>query len=175
MTVYKHVINSAVDKQGEHRQLKCDLHRLHTAERSQQNLSHCKKQIGKSNDIEIPGALFDDSAVAREDSHDTVRNQAHDCQQNSRENQRETHGRRRELLHGLCLMLSPVLASHNHHTVSQCMQELLVHKLNLVDSGHPGQSRLAVCSQHHIVRQIYAQRHHILQHQNDRQRQKAAV
>ena len=45
-------------------------------------------------------------------------------------------------------MLSPVLASHNHHTVSQCVKELLVHKLNLVDSGHPGQSRLAVRSQH---------------------------
>ncbi len=106
--------------------------------------------------------------------HNAVWNQAHDRKQSDGQNQSESAWPPMPAFSWAQSDSSPVLAAHNYHTVSQRVQKLLIDELNLIDCG-PGQSRLAVCSQHHIVRQIYAQRHHILQHQNDRQRQKAAV
>ena len=45
MTVYQNVIDAAVDEQSENRQFKRDFYCLDTAESSQKNLCHCKKQV----------------------------------------------------------------------------------------------------------------------------------
>ncbi len=61
-------------------------------------------------------------------------------------------------------LLSPpeILGTQDHHCIPNPDQDLLVHKLNLVDSRNPGQGGFTVRPQHNIVRKIDAQGHYIL-------------
>ena len=68
-----------------------------------------------------------------------------------------------------------ILGSQDHDSFPDRGHHLLIDKLNLVYSGNPGKRGLTVCTEHDIIREIYAERNHLLQNQRNHGNKKSFV
>ena len=169
------IIDAAVNDQCDHGESKSDLYRPRAPQCSQKDLGDCKERISKAYDPHIADPFGNNGFIRREDRQDNAGEQAHGDEQDNAEPQSKLHRAGRNLFDGLQLFLSEILASEYHDAFTEGRKKLLVYKLDLVDRSDAGQGHFAVSANHDIVRKIYAECDHILQHQYDQHRKKLPV
>ena len=156
MSVNQRIIDTTVHRQRPHGQPQRNAHCPCAPQSRQQDLRHRKKYIGIPDHRQIGDTLFDDLRLRRKGCHQRIRPQTYGQKKPCRHSQRKMQSYGRSPLHRSLLPLSEILGTQNHHRFSDSQQDLLVHKLNLVDRRHAGQCRFTVCPQHDIIRQVHA-------------------
>ena len=136
--VFPMVTDAAVNYQSHDRKPESDPRDFHTAQRSQQNLCHCKEKVGKTDDRKIGKTGFYNCLMCCEKPQQPTRKKA--CQDKQDESNKNAcaHGPGTDLSHRFCLFLSPVLASEYDKSVSQRHEQLLKDELYLIYSGYSG-------------------------------------
>ena len=101
--------------------------------------------------------------------------QAHQGEEERGDGQRGPESDGHQPADGIRLLLAPVLACQHHHSVADSEDELLEDELNLVHRRYAGEGGLRIAAQHHIVRQIHAEHHGLLEHQSAHELDKCSV
>ena len=169
------VVDAHVDDQRQHRHPQRNLDRLHHAHRAQQHCRDGEEQVAEADDPQIGHALGHVFGLIGEDAQRTLGEDAHQGEQDQRQRDLQPHADGRDGANLPQPALAPVLAAQHDQRIADGVHQLLVHELNLVHRRHAGQRRLGIGAQHHVVRQIHAQNHGLLQHQRHAQPQKGPV
>ena len=175
LTVDQCIVEKAVDHKGRDGEIQRDPHRSDDSQCIEQDLCDGKDQISETDDPKIGHTFGDDYLIRRKDQHQLARKQARSEKEHDGQNHSCPHRAPCKTLYRSHLFLAVILCSQDHGSLPDGNQEILVHKLDLVDSRDTRESLLAVGAEHHVVRQVDAQRDDVLQNQYDPHDEKVTV
>ena len=127
-----------------------------------------KRKIGIPNDAEIFETFRDDRFVFHVNPDDRFREQERCPEEKERQAYAAPHAERNQLFDGGEIVFTVVLGAQDHDTAAKADRGLLEQEVHLVDRGDARKRGLAVRADHDVVRQIDAERDHLLQDQHER-------
>lgn len=175
MAVDQGVVDRAVDQQRDHGKIQRDVDDAGASKRREQNLCHREEEIGEPDHGHVPHPFLNDRLIGREGRQDQMREDRHDRKQNNRHHQCNAKRQPGQFPDRNRVFLSEILASDDDNSLADRQQQVLIDELHLIHGRNAGERRLAVRAQHHVVRQVDAQRDDILENKHDPHREEITV